>query len=62
MLFCLQRVHDLCLVRPSEIQGISRRLVIMGELGLAFFEYWLAVRPTAWAALSIRGTLKTMQE
>jgi hypothetical protein len=39
----LQCFHDLRLVRPSPIQGIRAAARHHGELGIALFEYWLAV-------------------
>ena len=60
---CLQRLHDIRLVRPSEIQGSSLPLVIMVSWGIAFFEYWLAVPANRWgSAVYTAAQLKTMQE
>ncbi len=60
---CLQRLHDLCLVWPSEIQGRAAGAGRAGELGIAFVEYWLAVPANRWgSAVYSAAQLKTMQE
>ena len=60
---CLQRVHDLCLVRPSEIQGEPAAAGRLVSWGIAFFEYWLAVPANRWgSAVYSAAQLKTMQE
>ena len=59
----LQRLHDVCLVRPSQIQGNSLPVVVLASWGIAFFEYWLAVPANRWgSAVYSAAQLKTMQE
>src|SRR6187401_3170869 len=57
---CLQRLHDLCPVRPPEVQGPG---AAVASWGIAFFEYWLAVPANRWgSAVYSAAQLKTMQE
>src|SRR3954468_18010824 len=60
---CLERVHDLRLARPPQVQddaALDRRA---GELGIAFFEYWLAVPANRIGSQAYSAAqLKTMQE
>ena len=61
---CLQRLHDLRLVRPSALQGdAAARWSILASWGIAFFEYCLAVPANRWgSAVYSTAQLKTMQE
>jgi Putative member of DMT superfamily (DUF486) len=59
----LQPVHDLRLVRPPALQGGAARACHRGELGIAFFEYCLAVPANRWgSAVYSAVELKTIQE
>ena len=60
---CLQCFHDVRLVRSPEIQEQLAAIGDSGELGIAFFEYWLAVPANRWgSAVYTAAQLKTMQE
>jgi hypothetical protein len=59
----LQCLHDLRLVWPPEVQGKLAPVGNPRELGIAFFEYWLAVPANRWgSAVYSAAQLKTMQE
>jgi uncharacterized protein len=51
------------MVWPFEVQGRRPAARHCGELGIAFFEYWLAVPANRWGrAVYTAAQLKTMQE
>jgi uncharacterized protein (DUF486 family) len=59
----LQHLHDLRLVRASEVQGAFAASGHHGELGHRVLEYWLAVPANRWgSAVYSAAQLKTMQE
>jgi uncharacterized protein (DUF486 family) len=59
----LERVHDLGLVWPSQIQGHTLVIVILASWGIAFVEYCFAVPANRiGSAVYSPAELKTMQE
>jgi hypothetical protein len=59
----VQRLHDVRLVRPLEAPQRGAADCDRGELGIAFFEYMLAVPPNRIGAQAYTvAELKTIQE